>query len=164
MSSQVLHSSRKLPNLAGQSMPMLNTLRVKMCFHPFKYLFLYFIQLTLATEKSPALFSILSLHQLFVHTDETPPEPSLLQADRSQLLQTSLIHHMLQTPHHLCGLSLDSCVWISCWRVQHPRQRPKCVSSVMSRAEVSPPLTCLAMLYFLYPRRLFAFFSLRTHC
>ena len=47
------------------------------------------------------------MHALF---DEISPhpEPSLLQAEQSQLSQPLLIGQMLQPLNHLCGPSLDS--------------------------------------------------------
>ena len=41
--------------------------------------------------------------QIFMNSDGISSQPSLLHAE-----QPSLIKEMLQDPHHLCGLPLDS--------------------------------------------------------
>jgi len=62
-----------------------------------------------------------SLHPPFrySHTLMRPPDLSLLQAERSQLSQSSLMGDMLQSFHHLRDPLLDSLLQLLSWEAQN---------------------------------------------
>ncbi|KAK4816490.1 hypothetical protein QYF61_017451 [Mycteria americana] len=49
----------------------------------------------------------LETFKVFVHIEEIPPEPSLLQAEQTKFSQPFLIGEMLQSRHDLSGPPLD---------------------------------------------------------
>ncbi|PKU38985.1 hypothetical protein llap_10711 [Limosa lapponica baueri] len=63
------------------------------------------------TGKSLALFYVPSL-QVFISIEKISPEPSLFQAEQSQLSQPFLVGEILQTLQHLCGPLLGSLQYV----------------------------------------------------
>ncbi|KAK4830703.1 hypothetical protein QYF61_012872 [Mycteria americana] len=92
-----------------------------------------------------SVFSTPSL-QVFIYIDKMSPQPSLLQAQQSQLSQPFLIGEMLQSLHHLHGPLLDSL------------QRG--LTSAEQRGRITS-LNLLAILCLMQPRITLAFFATR---
>jgi len=62
--------------------------------------------------KAPGSVVLAPSLQVFIYIDKIPPEPSLLQAEESQLSHLLLIGDILQSLNHLYGPSLDSLQYV----------------------------------------------------
>lgn len=90
--------------------------------------------------EEPGSLFLCPAYQVFLHIYETTPEPSLLQAEESQLSQPLLIWEMLHSPQHHCWPVLEllhKSVSHSYWGAWNWTQHSKWASPVLTS-----PLAC----------------------
>ena len=102
----------------------------------------------------------------FYRYGEDPPEPSLLQAEQSQLPQPFTIGAMLQSLHHLCALrwTLSSTsMFLLYWGAQNWTQHSRCgLPSAEQRGRITSR-HLLTILCLMQPRILLDCFAVRAH-
>lgn len=109
-------------------------------------------------EESESIFFILS-HWVFMHIYKTPPKHSL---GRMVPAFSASLWKVLQSLHHICGLTLDSLQDVHGGVDLDPTSA--CPSTSAEHRGKITSLDLLAMLFLMQHRILLAFFSTRTHC
>lgn len=112
------------------------------------------------TKKS---VSILFAPFLQIHADKFPLEPSLLQAEWSQLSQPFLILKMLQSLSNFSGPSLDSSISLLYWGHHDWTQHYSCGLTGAAQKERITFFYLLAVLFLMQPKRLLPTFAARAH-
>lgn len=106
------------------------------------------------------------VNQAFTHIGKMAPDPSLLQARRSQFSQPLLDGQLLQSHNRLCGPSLGSlsyaCVCVEMWSPKLDPALELCLTRAEQRERITS-LNLLAMLFLMQTRRLPGFFAARVH-
>jgi len=118
MAFKYLYGSR-LYNQSVQAVPMIShPMRVKKIFLIFRWHFLCFslcpLPLFLSLGTTEKCLGLSSLHppcRYLCTLMRSPPDPSFLQAEQSQVSQSFVTGEMLQFLKQLCSLLLDSPVW-----------------------------------------------------
>jgi len=107
-------------------------------------------------RKEPGSLFARSL-QVFIHTNQMPPE-------QSQLSQPFLTGEMPQSLHHLCGPSLDSLQYVHVSPVLGSHSTPPMASPVLSQKRRITPIDLLVTLFLMQPRKPLAAFEAQAHC